>query len=342
MKKLVPVLMVVLSALTIAAVYLWQELSEVRTQTSELKTHVTELQSARLAAATVPALSPSGAAVLQPSAVETAGAAATSAVALPATAAGAEKKPNNALQEIAKQMLGTPEGQEMMKAQLRMMLPQRFPDIGKELGLTPAETEKLFDVLAKQQMGQTTLGLDVLSGNGMPDSAAMQEKTRKLQQDQQAELAALLGDKLPQYQNYQKNLPMRRQVSQLQSTLGTGNNALSDTQAKPLISALAAEQTRIQQDRSNAPRPAQPQQRLTPQQVMEQQTERQIARAAEDSRRMISVATSYLNPQQLESYRKMLEQQQSLESTLIRSIGSQVAPQINGGGQPAPAPAAPR
>ena len=329
MKKLIPLLMVALAALSIAAIYLFQELRDVRAQTSELTAHVSDLQAAGLKAAASPVTSGSTAETQAVAAATIPGAAPT----LPA-AATAEKKTTSGLQELAQQMLGTPEGQEMIKAQLRMLLPQQFPDLGKEVGLTAAETEKLFDLLAKQQMAATTGGLDILAGNGTSDRAAMEETRRKIQEQQratQAEVATLLGDKLPKYQEYQKTLPMRQQVTQLRSNLGTGNNALSDAQTKPLINALAAEQERIQQERRTAPRPPQQQGQTNPQTGIEQQFER----AAEDNRRLVSTASAYLNPQQLNSYRQQLEQQLNLQRTLIRGISSQTGNQGAANGQPA-------
>jgi hypothetical protein len=321
MNKLVPVLMVVLSAVAIATIYLWQELREVRIQSDEVQTRITALQSARLTAVdarTVPAATTE----LQTVAVTAPAGATPTSPELPGTNSTAEKKPGNALQDLAQQMLGTPEGREMMMGQLRMVLPQQYPDLGRELELTPADTEKFFDMLVKHQMSTTADALELLGNNGQRDAAAAQERQRKAQEIQlanQAEVTAMLGDKATRWQQYQQTLPMRRQVNQLKMSLGTGNNALSDTQGTPLIAALAAEQSRIQQERRNAPRPPQQPGQPNPQTAIEQQLER----AAEDNRRMVGVASSYLNPQQLDSYRQMLEQQQSMQRTLMRAVGSQ-------------------
>jgi hypothetical protein len=336
MKKLVPFLMIAMAAVTIAAIYFWQELHELRKQTSELNAHISELQAQKLAGATAPTLPASVSSATQPVAATAtpdaapASLAAASAVTPTAAQAGRRADP---LQGLAQQMLSTPEGKEMLKAQLRAILPMQFPDIGKELGLTPAETEKLLDMLVNHQMSITGDALSMLGNNGQQDAAAMQETRRKVQEQQrsnQAELASFLGDKMPRYEEYQRTLPLRQQVTQLQGSLGTGNNALSDAQSKQLIAALAAEQTQIQLDRRNAPRLPQ-QGPPNPQAAIEQQLER----AAEDNRRMVSAARSHLNPQQLDTYRQMLEQQQNLQRTLIRSMGSQ------GAGNAQSAPAAP-
>jgi hypothetical protein len=328
MKKLVPVLMVTLAAVTISAVYIWQELREVRQQTRELRANMTEPGSAMPAGPTTAASPAPASGEPQPLAPERSGAVAQSSppAATPATTASPRKP--DPLQVIAQQMLGTPEGQEMLRAQLRAMLPMQFPDIGKELGLTPAETEKLLDMLVKHQLSLTGDALNMLGDNGSQDPAAMQATQRKMQEQQrtnQTELAELLGNKMPKYEEYQRTLPLRQQVTRLQTALGTGNNALSDSQSRQLLAALAAEQAQIQLDRRNAPR-VQQQAPPNPQAAIEMQLER----AVEDSRRMVNAARSHLNPQQLDQYRQMLEQQQNLQRTMMRSMGNQPVPAAPG------------
>jgi hypothetical protein len=317
MKKLVPVLMAVLSAVAIATIYLWQELREVRTQSGEVLARITEQQSARQTAVDARTF-PAPTTELQTVAVT---APASAAPSPPGTNATAENTPGNAMQDMVQRVLGTPEGREMMMAQMRMVLPQQYPDLGRELALSPAETEKFFDMLAKHQMSTTGYALELRDNSGQRNAAA-QETQRNLQEIQlanQAEITAMLGGKATLWQQYQQTLPTRRQVNQLKMSLGTGNNALSDTQGTPLIAALAAEQSRIQQERRNAPAPPQQPGQLNRQTAIEQQ----LDRMAEDNSRMVTVASSHLSPQQLESYRKMLEQQLNMQRTMLPALGAQ-------------------
>ena len=330
MKKLVGLLMVTLAGLAIGAVFLWQELRDVRVQSATVSTHIKELQAAELSAAAAAAAAP-----VQIPTVQTATEPAKPVEAAVPTStppvASTEKRPENPLRGMVQQLMGTPEARDMMRAQLRARLPQQYPDLGKELGLSPADTDKLFDLLAKQQMDAATNMLDALGGDRQNPANAQdrQRLTQETQRANQAELAAMLGDKLPKYEEYQKTLPMRRQVNQFQASLGTGSNALTETQSKQLITALAAEQDQIQQDRRSAPRQTQ-QRQADPQAAIEQQ----IDRAAEENKRMVNAASSHLNPQQLESYRQMLDQQQSVQRTLLRGIGSQLGNQGAGNGIP--------
>ncbi|MEO6079045.1 MAG: hypothetical protein ABIQ86_04605 [Steroidobacteraceae bacterium] len=313
MKKLVAALAVTVVALSVVAAHMWQQLHEVRVQTAQLRDRITQLQSTQLAAAMMPSAPTTPVAGVV-------GAQMTDQTATPVpVATGArEKRGTDALIEGIGKMMASPEGREMMLAQARMILPQQYPDLAKELGLTQAEVEKFFDLLARQQADMAGDVLGGMPNGGAQDRTALEERARKAQERQrtnQAEVTAMLGSKYPQWQDYQKTLPARRQVNQLQSTLSNGVDALNDTQSRPLIAALTAEQARIQEEVRNAPRPA----GGGPQNALEAQ----LQRAAETNRRLISVASSFLNPQQVEGYRRMLEQEENLSRMMMRSINPQ-------------------
>jgi hypothetical protein len=313
MKTLVAALAAGLLAISIVAVNMWQQLHDMRTQTTQLRERVTQLQAAQLAAAMAPS---APAAVAAPAAAGITGAPPQAQAAAPAPAADRDKSAGNALLEGISQMLATPEGREMMLGQARMLMPQMYPGLGKALALTPAEEERFFDMLARQQTDSSGDTLGALGG-GTPDRATREEMQRKAmerQQANQAEVAAMLGGKVAQWQEYQATLPVRRQVGQLQSSLGTGK-ALSEAQSGSLIAAINAEQTRIAQDRRNEPRPA----AGAPQNF----AEAQLQRVTETNRRLLSAATPHLNAEQLASYKRMLDQEESLTRRMVQRQGGQ-------------------
>ena len=143
----------------------------------------------------------------------------------------------------------------------------------------------------------------------------MQRKMMELQQANDAESKALLGDKQAQWQQYQDTLPIRRQVGALQSSLGAAN-ALSDSQTKSVIAAMSAEQSRINEERRLAIR--QPGGAAAA--VAQNNVEAQLQRQADEASRMVDAAASYLNAQQLETFHKTIDQQQELTRTVIRSV----------------------
>jgi len=210
----------------------------------------------------------------------------------------------------------------MLRSQLRMMLPVQYPDLGKALGLSPAELEKFYDLLVKQQLEQASGQLALLGGGGNPSPDEIQEAQRTARAREQAnaaEMSAMLGSKYPQWQEYQSTLTVRQQVSQLQASLGAAGSSLSDSQSQRLIKALAAEQTRITEESRSAP--------TTTARTRQEMLEQELDRLSETNRRLVNVASAHLDSQQLDSYRKMLEQRERLKRTVIGALGQAGADQ---------------
>lgn len=294
----------------VVAGVLWRNLQEVQAQNVEAHDRIVALQSAQLAASVAPAPAPSSVPV--PAVAQVPEANSDQPAAKPATGQAAEKSAPNALMEGVSKIMATPEGRDMVMAQVRMMMPQQYPDLAKELGMSKAEEEKFFDLLARQQADLSGNALAVMGAGA--DRAAMQElqrKTREQQQAQQVELNAMLGSKAPQWQEYQRTLPVRRQVSTLQTTLGA-QNALTDSQSKSLMAAINTEQARIRTDRMTAARSGGG--------AVQNNPEEQLRREQEDNARLVSAASSHLSTQQLEAYRKMLQQQTDMGRRLMQAV----------------------
>jgi hypothetical protein len=327
MKKLAAALAVVALGLGVGALYLWQQLNDERGHSADLQAQINAMDAAQKSSAAAltapPAGTPPG---NQPVAATAANAAPTPASAPAKSAAPA--RTGSALATGAKELMSTPEGREMMRGQLRLMLPARYPDIAQELNLSPDQVDKLFDLLAKQQVELSADSIDLLGG-GNADPAAVQQMQRKLQEKQQAnevEIQQLLGDKYPQWQDYQGTLAARQQVSSLQSVLNAGGNGLSQAQSKSLTAALAAEQKRISEEQRSAPPPPQGSSR-------QDLLELQLQKATENNKRLVDVASAQLDPVQLDKYRQMLDRQTSMARNVLRALIGQGAAQ----GQQAPA-----
>jgi hypothetical protein len=331
MNKIVIALGAGVLATGVVAGQLWRDLRDVRIQSAHLRDRITVLQAMPAATTPAPAVQTSPpATTVAPGAVptQTPGSARATAVVRPTSnapvaadaaqqgdaAKAPAKSEANAMMEGVSRIMGTQAGRDMVTAQLRMMLPRQYPDLGKELGLSNAEEEKFLDMLARQQSELSGDAMGMLGG-GQMDRAAAQELQRKImekQQANQAEIAATLGDKLPAWQQYQQTLPIRRQVNELQTALG-GSNALTDSQTKSVIAAMAAEQTRINEERRNAPP-------LPRAGTGNNTAEAQLQREAQSNARMVEAASPHLNSQQMDSFRKVLEQQMEMARTLVRSL----------------------
>jgi hypothetical protein len=293
MNKLVVVLSVAVASLGGTTIFLWQQLGKERARTADLQSRVESAESTqrmfaqRFAqraepAAAAPAVP--GAAPVAPNA----GAASRRPAANPEQA--------QAVRSAIQGLLSRPEIQQAARA----LTPLNYPGLAKELNLSPDEEKKLLDLLAKRQSAQTMNLIGAIGGDPAEARRNADEQRRAVD----GEIATLLGNRYPQYQEYDRTLPTRRQVEQLQTALGA-NDKLSDSQTRPLITALSAEQQRIQQEQQSQPRTqialnASPEERAQQLQQMQQRT-------AGNNQRLVAAATPYMNPQQLDAYKKQLE-----------------------------------
>lgn len=256
MKKLVVALPVAWLGAIVATTYLWRQLGALRDANVALQAQVTVLESRKsVATAETPRVS-----------------------SVEAAAAPAVPAPPSAV-EHAEPSLDDGDFRHVMA---RVSFPQRYPDLGKELGLTPDELDKFEELLTRQLTSRTS-------------GASPAEK---------AEVAQLLGDKYPQWQAYQDSLPGRMQVSLLRGQLAASGSTLSDEQAQLLIAALNAELKRTD---LNAPKPALPSS-MTAQEARDST----LQRTTEVNSRLVKAAVPYLNAQQLDGYRQMLDQQMQM------------------------------
>ncbi len=300
-------------AVGIGAAMQWRDLRNEQAQGAELRERVSALEEAQLAIATRPppaTLPVAGVPHPAPAAAPTATTAELGPDAQPAAPSAAQ-----APTTMAQAVLSDPRVLEMTRSMLRTMLPQQYPDIAKDLNLSAAEVEKLFDTLARQQMELGTGGaLDLFAG-GELSPAAIEATQRKMQQQQKAndaELAAVLGTKYPAWQDYQGTSAARQQVDQLQAALDA-DNRLSEAARKSVITALAGEGGRIPRNE----REVMPQGRNT-QEILENQ----IKYTTEVNQRRIAAASPLLTTAQRDTYRRLLEQQTNMATMMLRSMGA--------------------
>jgi hypothetical protein len=252
MKKFVTVLAVVWLSAIVITTSLWRQLHKLRGENAALQAHVTALISRKSVATTR---------TPQVSAVE-------------APVTSAAPAPPSALEHAEPRS----DDQDFSHTMLRASFPQQYPDLAKELDLTPDELDKL-EALVIHQLTSRTFG---------------QSPAEK------ADMVQFFGEKYPQWQTYQDTLPGRRQVSSLRGELAARGSTLSDEQARPLMAALNAELKRAD---LNTPIPA-----LPPPTTIQETRDRDLQGMAEVSSRLVKAATPYLNAQQLDSYRLMLNE----------------------------------
>jgi hypothetical protein len=222
----------------------------------------------------------------------------------------------------SRELMNDPDYRKARLAQTRLSLPQNYPGLIEELGLSREEADQLFDLLAEDQVSLSSQM--PISTNGQIDPSAMQEYTRA-RQEQQAKLnesiASLLGSRYGQWQEYQQTRPARTQVTQVGRTLESMGMPITTAQQRPLTAVYIAEQKRMMQERQsmvsnmgNIARDPQSQARLQ-EESMKLQTE--------SNRRILEAAAAHLSAEQVEALRLNFEQQMAMSRATSRMLNAQ-------------------
>ena len=134
--------------------------------------------------------------------------------------------------------------QKMMRTQLRANNKRLYADIGKKLGLSQEDANKLIDLITDQQTSMTDRMRQARTRLQAPStSAAVRDE---IQQQNLAQITSLIGgDKIELYKQYQDTLPARQEVEMLSRQLEGNDVGLSNDQRDRMITALAEERTRV-------------------------------------------------------------------------------------------------
>lgn len=295
MKRLVPLLTIALVVLSAGAIRLQLRVGEYRQHIVDLQTRLKSIEDHQHASAALAdqAIANNRELTTSPTPTE------------PSQEIESGSGSSTALAQFAKKL--GPVDRDVRRAQRRMRLPGMYPGLGRWLDLTPEQEKELFDLMAK---------LDVERENALWDPAKLRDEASRreainelLSQSKagEAELAALLGNKYPKFQEYKQTGTVHKQVSQLQGMFGSGADGLTDAQVASLTKALVAEKLRIDQEQSNLPHAVHGQ----------DATDLIKQRIADNNQRLVQVAALQLSPRQLEGYRKLTEHQEGSEDALL-------------------------
>jgi hypothetical protein len=141
-------------------------------------------------------------------------------------------------------MLENPEEREGMLVETKMMMRNSYPRIAQTIGLSSEESERLFTLLALQQMdAQERYARCTLEpGCNLADGTGFQNDPRA------REITELLGaDRQQQFESYKNTLMERESVTHLRTRLSDASR-LPDASAEALISVLADERQKIHQE----------------------------------------------------------------------------------------------
>jgi hypothetical protein len=316
----------------IVSVILWRELHSERQLSAELRAQLAEAMaqpSAQLSGMRAPAVEATGAA---------------------STALPDPKPSGTSLQQItepsaiagvmggltinSRDMMKDPDYRKARLAQMRMSMLQNYPGLADELGLSRAEADELFNLLAEHQLDMTSVAMQV-GPDGQVDPQAMRlmaQNRQEAQRRQEEAVASLLGSRHAQWQDYQQTRPARQQVMNIGRTLDAIGAPLSDAQRRPLVAAYVAEQKRQQQERTGM-REAAARGPQDPAQMLEENFRRQ----SESNRRILDAAAGHLSAEQLDTLRASMEQQLAMNRASSRMMREQMDATGQGAAMPASA-----
>jgi hypothetical protein len=140
-------------------------------------------------------------------------------------------------------LMSKPEVQALMSSQQKAAVEARYAALFKSLNLAPEQTEKLKSILADRQttmqdvfMAAREQGIDPRT-----DRDSFQKLMEVARTDINSSIKSVIGENgFAQFESYEKTLPQRNVVNQLQQRLSYSDTPLSSTQADQLVQILAA------------------------------------------------------------------------------------------------------
>jgi hypothetical protein len=143
-------------------------------------------------------------------------------------------------------LMDSPEAQRLMGIQQKAALDARYSSLFKSLHLTPEQLDKFKSLLVeKQNAVMDVMAAARAQGLNPRDN---RDQIAQLIQGTQAEvdstIRSTLGeDAYSQYQTYEKTLPQRNTVGQLQARLSYTDQPLTTQQSEQMVSLLASNTT---------------------------------------------------------------------------------------------------
>lgn len=140
-------------------------------------------------------------------------------------------------------LMNQPEMQRLVAVQQKAALDARYSALFKNLALTPDQLEKFKDLLVEKR----TSMMDVLSAareqgiNPRTNPDAFAKLVANAQAEIDNNIRATLGETgFSQYANYEKTLPQRNVISQLEQRLSYSSTPLTAQQSEQMVSILQA------------------------------------------------------------------------------------------------------
>ena len=247
------------------------------------------------------------------------------------TASSTQTKPNpsNPLASLAK-MFEDPEMKEAIAAQqkaaLGPMLDKTYAKLFSDLKLTPEETATLKEMLLNKQLAGAQIGMSVLSdGTDSAKTLELGEKVKAATDAADTGIKAFLGEeKFAQLQAYEKTTADRMAISGFKDQL-TGAAARTPEQEQQLVDAMTQTRQNFKFTTAFSDQSKGPGNFTT---MFTEQNVNQIIQDMDQlNQHFIGNAQNILTPDQLESFRKYLNQQQAMQKLGMQMGAKMLAPQ---------------
>lgn len=243
--------------------------------------------------------------------------------------------------ERRRQLMQDPDYREAVRVQQRSNMTRQYPGVAQELGLTADQAERLFDLLAEQQLTANEQAELMWDPEGA-DPAELQQRQEKMQQrwteihqKNEAELAAHLGpEKLQSWKDYQSTLGARHQAEQMRSTLASRGVQLGEDASRAVVKAYAEAQKAEMQEFSNMPRagltatsPARAglTGRIQAWEPSADMFQRQIEHTQKRNQRVLEALSPFLTYEQREALQKEQEAELKMQEAQMRIMRAQSA-----------------
>jgi hypothetical protein len=245
-------------------------------------------------------------------------------------AASTEPGPRTESLETQLRRLTAPSTREANIKQRKGWLREGYPNVVRELQLSPDESSALFDVLAEQLLeGEAQAIREMIAGReGFHDRSALSAETRR-------RVAEILGEeRFARFLDYHDGLPDRHQIADLGSRLGNAD-ALGKSEAAQLSQVMREERARFTQEmrafgsavRFQTGHPSWARLRGSDRAADLKFYEAHIQRVADHQTRVRERAALFLTPAQLDRLNDMHEEEvTSMRAYLVqtRSVDRQI------------------
>jgi hypothetical protein len=292
----------------IVAGYLWQQLRTERERSAQLELRVAAIESRPSASNQTASAVPQSVTSAVPAQVAPLPMQGGPAAAVPMTMRTATLTANDI----------TPDSPfcVLQRDQARAQIQRDYATAASELSLSVPEVEALKELLIKQRA----------SAPGTPCGGGpmSREAIAAAEQAQQAELAALLGSRYQQWQQFQNTVEARQRVNALRERLSASGSPLSDAQGQALLATLTAEVERSKLE-AGAPKPAP----ADPGAQLDQQ-ERTLDALERSYGRILASAAGYLSPDQLKAMKTPMDQRIKVERNFVQMQRERIASGDNG------------